>query len=114
VRFLVTGSLSDAGLAAAAAAVTVPLAPALRVSASGSLATWLGCGRRPAAARGAYTAEVAARHPGAVDLYDDDAGLDALVDRGLADPSSTRRSPGAPEPDVGALHADLYRGLLGC
>ncbi|MBN9102954.1 MAG: hypothetical protein J0I49_33400 [Pseudonocardia sp.] len=117
VDLLVTGSLTDADLAAAAAAATVPLAPARRVSASGSLATWIGCGRRPVAARGPYTAELAARHPDGLWLYDTDAELDAAVAACQADPSWTRAEPGAgPDvgPDVGAAHAALYRRVLAC
>ena len=124
VELRVTGSLSDADLAAAAGAATVPLAPARRVSASGSLGTWLGCGRRPVTARGPYTAELAAARPGALWLYDadldtDDAegesGLDAAVAAALADPAATRvPAVRGPAPDVGALHAALYRRVAAC
>ncbi len=113
VDLLVTGSLSDADLAAAASAATVPVAPARRVSASGSLATWIGCGRRPVAARGPYTAELAARHPDGLRLYDTDGELDAAVAAALADPSETTAEP-ADGPDTGAAHAALYRRVLGC
>jgi len=113
VELLVTGSLSDADMAAAARAVTVPLVGNPLVSASGSLATWLGCGRRPLTARGEYAAEVAERHPGAVTLFDGTAGLDAGLDEGLADPARTWLQRGPVWPDAGLAHAELYRRLLG-
>ena len=113
VELVLTGPLDDADLAAAADAVTVPLAPNRRVSASGSVMTWLGRGRRPLAASGEYTAELDRRHPGAVHLYRDDDALDAAVERALADPGHTRAAVAPPWPDVGAAHAALYRRLAG-
>ncbi len=104
VELLVTGPLDDADMAAAADAVAVPVVPAPAVSASGSLATWLGCGRRPLVARGEYAVELAARHPGALTLYTDlDAALARAVDTRLAHPARW--------PDAGAAHAALYRRL---
>jgi hypothetical protein len=107
VDLLVTGPLDDADMAAAADAVTVPVAPAASVSASGSLATWLGCGRRPLAARGEYAVELAARHPGALSLYAGPAELDAA----LALPAGTWTAGPARWPDAGAAHAELYARL---
>ena len=104
VDLLVTGPLDDADMAAAADAVTVPIVPAPAVSASGSLATWLGCGRRPLVARGEYAVELAARHPGALTLYTD-------LDAALARPRSTRIAGPVRWPDAGAAHAALYRRL---
>jgi hypothetical protein len=108
VELLVTGPLDDADMAAAADAVTVPVAPAPAVSASGSLATWLGCGRRPLAARGEYAVELDARHPGAVTLYTE---LDTAAAHALAHPDSTRIPGPIRWPDAGAAHAALYARL---
>jgi len=114
VDLVVTGPLSDADMAAAAAAVTVPLAPGRAVSASGSLATWLGCGRRPLVGCGEYAVEVERRHPGVLHLYADGTGLDAALSRALADPSHTRLGTRPVWTDVGAAHAALYRRIAAC
>jgi glycosyltransferase involved in cell wall biosynthesis len=113
VELVVTGPLDEADMAAAAAAVTVPIAPGAGVSASGSLATWLGCDRRPLAARGEYATELAARHPGVLDLYAGGAGLDTAVAAALADPERTRLRSPVRWPDAGAAHAALYARLAG-
>jgi hypothetical protein len=113
VDLLVTGPLDDADMAAAAAAVTVPIAPASSVSASGSLATWLGCGRRPLAARGEYAAELDALHPGVLDLYTGHVELNTAVARALARPAHTWISGSLRWPDAGAAHAALYARLVG-
>jgi glycosyltransferase involved in cell wall biosynthesis len=108
VDWILTGHLEPAALAAAAAAVTVPVAPSRSVSASGSLLAWLAHGRYPLAAAGAYAHEVAAAAPGAVALYDDDTRRDALVADALTRPGATR-GPVPDWPDAGAGHAALYR-----
>lgn len=114
VELVVTGPLSDADMIAAARAVTVPVSPGAAVSASGSLMTWLGCGRRPLTAHGEYAAGLDRRFPGAVHLYPDGRALGSAVAGALADPRRTHldRAPGVP--DAGAAHAALYRGLLAC
>ncbi len=106
-----TGALTDADLRAAAAAVTVPLALNSRVSASGSLLTWLACGRRPLAARGEYASEVDRRHPGVLALCGTEAELDDALAEALTDPASTLLPGSPPWPDVGGAHAALYRSL---
>ncbi|GAA2546897.1 hypothetical protein GCM10010210_17820 [Pseudonocardia hydrocarbonoxydans] len=108
VELVVTGELGDADLAAAARAVTVPVVPGRTVSASGTLATWWACGRRPLAARGAYVREQAARRPGSLHAYDT---LD--VTAALADPARTRLGA-PPRCTAGAAHAALYRRVLAC
>lgn len=114
VELVVTGPLSDLDLAAAARAVTVPLVANGRVSASGSLAAWLGCGRRPLVAQGEYALEVARRSPRALRLYADDGGLDAALDLALADPAQTRLDDeGQAWPDAGLAHAEVYRRTVG-
>lgn len=112
VGWLVTGPLDAAGLAAAAAAVTVPVAPGHAVSASGSLLAWLAHGRVPLAAAGAYAREVASAAPGALRLYDGPAALGRRVAAALARPAGTV-GPVPAWPDAGPAHAALYRGLAG-
>lgn len=111
VEWILTGHLEPAALAAAAAAVTVPVAPGRTVSASGSLLAWLAHGRYPLAAAGAYASEVAIAAPGSVALYDDEERRDALVADALTRPAATR-GPVPDWPDAGAGHAALYRGLV--
>ncbi|MEQ3553412.1 hypothetical protein WIS52_23320 [Pseudonocardia nematodicida] len=111
VAWILTGHLDPPSLAAAAAAVTVPVAPGRSVSAGGSLLAWLAHGRVPLAASGAYAAEVHAAAPGALRLYDDTAGRDALVAGALARPASTR-GPVPAWPDAGVAHAALYRRVV--
>ncbi|MCW0213913.1 MAG: hypothetical protein OJJ54_11170 [Pseudonocardia sp.] len=112
VDLCVTGYLGSADLAAAARAVTVPLAPNRGVSASGSLLAWIASGRVPLAADGDYVREIADRRPGSIRVYRDDAGLDAAAAAACADPTRTRRTGPAAWPDVGALHAALYARAL--
>jgi glycosyltransferase involved in cell wall biosynthesis len=112
VELVVTGTLDDAAMAAAARAVTVPVAPSAVVSASGTVMTWRGCGRRPLAARGEYAVELDRRHPGTLHLYADAAALPAAVARALADPRSTWLDDDRAVPDAGAEHAALYRAVL--
>ncbi|GAA3223451.1 hypothetical protein GCM10017691_10460 [Pseudonocardia petroleophila] len=108
VDLVVTGALSDADLTAAARAVTVPVVPGRTVSASGTLATWWACGRRPLAADGPYVREQATRRPGSVITY---GRLD--VTDALADPARTRLAA-PPRCTAGAAHAALYRRVLAC
>jgi hypothetical protein len=107
---LVTGSLSDAELTAAARAATVPYAANPQVSASGSLLAWLAHRRRPVTAAGPYADEVAA-DSGALTPTRDLAGA---VARALAEPASTRLDAPPAWPDVGAAHRALYREVLAC
>ncbi|HEY9417686.1 MAG TPA: hypothetical protein VIQ30_23245, partial [Pseudonocardia sp.] len=111
VDLVLSGPLSDSELAAAADAITVPLAPNRRVSASGSLLAWLSRGRRPVTAAGEYAVELDRRHPGALKLYYGDVELDRTVTASLEDPASTRIPSPSTWPDVGAAHAALYRRL---
>jgi hypothetical protein len=113
VRFEVTGPLTDPQMAEALAAVAVPLVPARRVSASGSLMSWLAAGRRPLVAAGAYAREVAELCPGAVHLYEP-GELDSLVARALMDPPFSRITEPLGWPDVGQMHRDAYQAALSC
>jgi hypothetical protein len=113
VELVVTGALSDIELTAAMAAVTVPLVPGRLVSASASLVTWVGHGRRPLVAAGAYADELAARHAGIVARYDGPDELDAAIEGALSDPLGTRLEEVPSWPDVGGEHLAAYRDLLG-
>lgn len=64
VRVEVTGWLSDDDLARRARAVSVPVIAHRHISASGSLASWIGWGRKPLAVRNRYIDEMARLRPG--------------------------------------------------
>ncbi|PCE15490.1 hypothetical protein AUC47_11365 [Microbacterium sp. SZ1] len=84
----VTGWLDDDEIARRGRAVTVPVIAHRHISASGSLASWIGWGRRPVAVRNRYIDEMAALRPGTLDAVDETGLADAL--RGAAaDPDTT-------------------------
>lgn len=62
----VTGWLDDADMLARARRAAVPVIAHRHVSASGSLASWIGWGRRPLAVRNRYVEEMAELRPGAL------------------------------------------------
>ncbi|QDE35903.1 hypothetical protein FIV50_14560 [Microbacterium foliorum] len=64
VEVEVTGWLDDAEIARRGRAVSVPVIAHRHVSASGSLASWIGWGRRPVAVRNRYMDEMATLRPG--------------------------------------------------
>ncbi|WP_143745334.1 hypothetical protein [Micrococcus lylae] len=64
LAFRVTGFVPDEQLPAALAAAAVPFAAHRNVSASGSLATWMGHGRQCIVPAGAYVEEMDALRPG--------------------------------------------------
>lgn len=111
VRLIVTGPLSGGALTAAAMAVTVPVMPNRRASASASLVAWIGCGRRPLAATGDYSRELEDRHPGSIELCDPGAWGE-MIGRAVADPRCTRLDQLPAWPDVGAEHVEEYRRAL--
>lgn len=88
VRFQITGWLSRAELAAACRAVDVPVAAHRHISASGSINTWLGAGRRPIVTSSPYAEEQAARMPGALRVVAL-ADLRSALRDALADPATT-------------------------
>ncbi len=92
-----TGYLATAELGDALRTAAVPVAPNRRVSASGSIATWLGYGRRPLVPRAGYTEEIDAGWPGTVTIYDADepGALRRAIEAALADPASTLLPTGA-------------------
>lgn len=84
----VTGWLDDAEMADRVRRVAVPVIAHRHVSASGSLASWIGWGRRPLAVRNRYNDEMAALRPGTVTLVAP-TGLASAVARARDDASST-------------------------
>lgn len=84
----VTGWLDDAEIVRRARAVSVPVIAHRHVSASGSLASWIGWGRRPVAVRGRYVDEMALLRPGTLRAVEG-ADLPAAVAAAAADPGST-------------------------
>lgn len=101
----VTGFVADAELPTALRSAGIPVAPHRHVSASGSIATWWGAGRRPLVPDVPYTRELLDCWPGAVWLYDDD--LKETLARAVARPEQTwlRGVPVGPElPVVAAAY----------
>lgn len=84
----VTGWLDDAEIARRGRAVAVPVIAHRHVSASGSLASWIGWGRRPVAMRNRYIDEMAELRPGTLTAVDE-ADLGAAVRRAFDAPGST-------------------------
>ncbi len=126
LAFRVTGFVPDEQLPAALEAAAVPFAAHRNVSASGSLATWMGHGRRAIVPAGAYVEEMDALRPGTLHVArpeaagEDEGGVLAALTRALAaavaDPSLTRLAPDvslAPTPDdtVRAL-AEVWTSAL--
>lgn len=108
VGFEVTGYLDDEAFLERCRRASVPVIAHEHVSASGSLASWLEAGRRPIVVRSPYMEEMAALHPGALELVDRD-GLAAAISRALARPASTWLDESARlGPDLAAT-AEAYR-----
>ncbi|WP_240663703.1 glycosyltransferase [Microbacterium enclense] len=84
----VTGWLDDAEMAERARAVSVPVIAHQHVSASASLTSWIGWGRRPLALRNRYVDEMAALRPGTL-LPVELSGLAAAVRAAAEDPDAT-------------------------
>lgn len=90
VAVTVSGWLDDDAMAARARAASVPVIAHRHVSASGSLTSWIGWGRRPIALRNRYVDEMAALRPGTIAVVDDDPGALAWAVRAaLTDPAAT-------------------------
>lgn len=84
----VTGWLDDEAMAARARAVAVPVIAHRHVSASGSLASWIGWGRAPLAVRNRYVDEMAELRPGTLRPVDP-AALAREVRSAVAEPGRT-------------------------
>lgn len=88
VRVEVTGWLSDDDLARRARAVSVPVIAHRHISASGSLASWIGWGRRPVAVRNRYIDDMARLRPGTL-LPVDESDLPLALRRASDDAAAT-------------------------
>nr|WP_314840842.1 hypothetical protein [uncultured Microbacterium sp.] len=84
----VTGWLDDDEIARRGRSVSVPVIAHRHVSASGSLASWIGWGRRPVAVRNRYVDEMATLRPGTLQTVDE-AGLSDAVRRAHDLPDET-------------------------
>lgn len=113
-RWSVSGYLPAPELTRRMRAAAVPLVAHRHISASGSIGSWLGAGRRPLVPDGPYTRELAERCPGAVTRYRPDAdGLVSALRAALADPASTwlvGTEPLGPGPDE---VSQAYAAVLG-
>lgn len=102
IGFSCTGFLPEHQLITELGRVTVAVAPHPQVSASASINSWIGAGRRPLVLDGRYTRELDERMPGAVWIYRS-GQLRARVQEAIADPELTlvprvtRISPNLPE-----------------
>jgi GT2 family glycosyltransferase len=114
VAWAVTGHVPEEELPDRLAAVAVPVAPHRRVSASGSIATWIAHGRRPLVPDIPYTRELDAAWPGTVRRYaaDRHGALRAEIEAALADPSRTVVPPEVAVGPGGAEVARQYRDHL--
>lgn len=88
VEVEVTGWLDDDEIARRGRAVSVPLIAHRHVSASGSLASWIGWGRRPVAMRNRYIDEMATLRPGTLQTAEE-ADLAASVRAAADHPETT-------------------------
>lgn len=111
--FRVTGFVPDDELPAALAAAGVPIAPHARVSASASIAAWLGAGRRPLVPDVPYVRELERRAPGSMQIYRGVLDLRAQIRLALDDPSHTwlgrQTGLGPTLPEVARRHRDVLR-----
>ncbi|WP_291048599.1 hypothetical protein [Herbiconiux sp.] len=108
VAFTITGFLPDDELRERCRRSAVPVIAHRHVSASGSLASWLGAGRRPIVLASRYMQEMAALHRNALTVVDGRA-LDDAIEHALAHPESTRLDDSVRlGPDLAEVAA-LYR-----
>jgi glycosyltransferase involved in cell wall biosynthesis len=114
----VTGTLSANVLREVAATATVPVVPARNPSASASLATWIGLGRRPLVADNPFAREIADHEPGLLTLYDPTrpGALAGAIACAVADPRSTWRTVAVPcafrPSHVAARHLAVYDAAM--
>lgn len=89
-RITITGWLDEPSVRPRLRAAGIPLVGHERLSASGSIGSWLSAGRRPLVPDVPYTRELADRCPGAVTTYPPTlAGLAAAFTCAAADPAGT-------------------------
>ncbi|MCM3778318.1 hypothetical protein [Microbacterium hydrocarbonoxydans] len=111
VEVEVTGWLDDEEIARRGRAVSVPVIAHRHISASGSLASWIGWGRRPVAVRNRYIDEMAALRPGTLTAVDE-TGLAGALRDAAADLRTTWHGL-AELPHSQADAADAYLRLWG-
>ncbi len=118
-RLTVTGHLDEPTLIAALGTIDVPVVPARAPSASASLATWIGAGRRPVTAGNPYTTEIAADAPGLVTMYEPTVpgALAAALRWALGRADRTWHDGVIPArlraDSVARRHCQLYRNVAG-
>lgn len=109
----ITGFLPETELITRLQQAGVPVAAHRNVSASGSINSWLGAGRRPLVPAGRYAAELLGRSPGALWTYAEGELPDALA-LALAEPERTflEATPalGPSTAAVAARYAELWAG----
>ena len=106
----VTGWLDDAEIARRGRAVSVPVIAHRHISASGSLASWIGWGRRPVAVRNRYVDEMAALRPGT--LYPvEESDLVGALRHACTNPDATWHGLARlPRADVAQAYLRLWAG----
>jgi hypothetical protein len=112
-RLVTTGYLDDTDVATWLTCIDVPIVPAAQPSASASLHTWIGAGRRPLVAASPYACEVATHGDDLVTLYPpgDARRLATAIGRALEDPASTWRLAPPPRSLTMAAVADAHRDV---
>ena len=115
ISFRTTGYVPEDQLLEQLRAPVIPVAPQTKISASASINTWIGAGRRPLVQRGRYAEELAGRLPGAVRIYRP-GRLRAEVELAHADPALTwlpdRLRVGPTTRDVTRTHLAWLRGKV--
>lgn len=110
-RMKITGFVADGRLDETLQRIAVPVVPARRISASGSINSWIAAGRRPLVADGPYPREFAQRYPGAIQLYRP-GQLPALIRTVLADPGTSWLAATPPPELTAPAVAGAYRAFI--
>lgn len=113
-RLTVTGWLAERDVLPRLRAAGIPLVGHERMSASGSIGSWLAAGRRPLVPDVSYTRELSQRCPGAVTTYAPTrSGLSEALARADADPLSTWLASDVALGPSSAAVALAYRDAVG-
>lgn len=113
VAVTISGYLSDERFDAAARSAAVPVIAHQHLSASGSMPSWIGAGRRPLVLRSRYTEEMDALRPGTLTLVGD-GDLPQAIARAHDDPGSTFLEPSAStRPDLADAATAYLRAWRG-
>lgn len=108
ISFSVSGFLPEVLLARYSQRVAVPVAAHQHVSASGSVNSWIGFGRRPLVPATRYFEEMATLRPGTLTLFRREELADMVIQR-LVEPETTWLVPGQ---DVGPDLEDVARQYI--